>query len=54
MTSPGTSTCTRTARVTKSDRTIPFLTDETPRYWRARYICRKCRADHERRWLADD
>lgn len=36
----------------KSDRTIPFLVDETegPRRWRARFICRQCRADLERRW----
>jgi|BarGraNGADG00212_1021973.scaffolds.fasta_scaffold151109_2 hypothetical protein len=37
----------------KSDRTIPMLTDERPRQWRARFICRQCRADLERRWPQD-
>ena len=36
----------------KSDRTLPMLSveSETPRYWRARFICRRCRADREQRW----
>jgi hypothetical protein len=38
----------------RADRTIPFLTDEPPRHYRARYICRQCRADLERHWPADD
>jgi hypothetical protein len=37
----------------KSDRTIPMLTDERPRLWRARFICRQCRADLERLWPQD-
>lgn len=35
----------------KSDRTIPFLNDGTPRMWRAEYVCRECRNTHERTWL---
>ncbi len=38
----------------KSDRTIPMLTVESRtrrRAWRARVICRECRADLERRWV---
>ncbi len=38
----------------KTDRTIPFLSTEGPRTWRARYICRQCRADLERRWAAEE
>jgi hypothetical protein len=36
----------------KSDRTLPMLSaaTETPRHWRARFICRRCRADRAERW----
>jgi hypothetical protein len=34
----------------RTDRTIPMLTDEQPRRWRARFICRGCRAELELRW----
>jgi hypothetical protein len=37
----------------KSDRTIPMLTDDRPRQWRARFICHQCRADLEQRWPQD-
>lgn len=37
----------------KSDRTIPMLAaeSEAPRHWRARLICRRCRADREQWWV---
>lgn len=38
----------------KTDRTIPFLSSESPRFYTASYICRQCRADLERRWPAED
>jgi hypothetical protein len=34
----------------KTDRTIPFRNDETPRVWTASYVCRECRDSHERKW----
>jgi hypothetical protein len=34
----------------RCDRTIPMLTDERPRRWRARFMCRLCRAELEQRW----
>ena len=38
----------------KCDRTIPFLRDETPRFYRPKYICQHCRADLERPWPAEE
>jgi hypothetical protein len=38
----------------KTDRTIPYLSSESPRFYTASYICRACRAAHERRWPADE
>jgi len=37
----------------KADRTIPFMTDETPRSWRASFVCRHCPDARESRWHAD-
>jgi len=38
----------------RSDRTIPLLNDDVPRMWRARVLCRQCRADFELLWPAEE
>ncbi len=37
-----------------ADRTIPFLSSESPRFYTASYICPQCRATSERRWEAEE